>query len=127
MLKVPGRKKLTISVDEWSKIEDECEAVKEFMGKGRFEFLNNYLNDALSYSRDLILEDKLDEVREEITISERIKRILFKPKEREVNILTGKYRILKEFMDFMQEKVTKKDNMEKAEFRGEIIINRSKE
>lgn len=119
--------KVKVSAEEWEKIDQEASAAKYFLTHPRFQFIRDYLNDSMESAKDLIVENRIVDSREEITISQRIRRILYKPKDSEINETVGKYKAIKKFLSDMQNFVNNREDLIKQENAKKITIERSYE
>lgn len=90
-----------ISTEEYEDIKDKSLGANYFLNHERFKFIRDYINVALEDIEQKIINNQILEAREEVTISERIKRVLITPKKLQVDELKGVYKWLKKFLGDM--------------------------
>jgi hypothetical protein len=116
-----------ITVEQWEEIEDRASAATYFLTNKRFTFLVNYLNNALKEIETIILTNRVQAVHEEMTISDKLKRIFITPKQVQLDELVGQYKFITQFLDFVKFTAQQKEELERQASLGKVIIERSKE
>lgn len=95
--------KQKITAEDLTKIEDQASAAKYFLNNKRFEFIREYMLNALKDAEAKILNNTIREVREELTTSEKLKRVFITPKQLQVDELAGAYKYIQQFFADMQQ------------------------
>ena len=103
--------KTVISQVEYDQIIDEASVAKQLLTDEKFEFVRQILLSAKEYAKNSILENTVMDVAEEVTVSDRIKKIFRQPKKIQVDELSGQYKLVKKFFDELQGYIDTKDAM----------------
>lgn len=120
------QRKTIISQDEYDLIIDEAATAYEILNDERFEFVRQLLETPRDYAEKSILENTITDVSEEITISDRVKRIFHKPKKVQIDELAGQYTLVNKFFQDLQDRIETKDQLEKGVANDTIIIEDDK-
>lgn len=115
-------KKTIISKLEYDKIVDEGAVAWEILNDDRFEFVRLLIETPRNYARESILNNTITDVSEEVTISERIKKIFFKPKREQIDELVGQYKVINKFLSDLEDRVATKEQLERGVANDTIII-----
>ena len=116
-------KKTTISQGEYDRITEESVAAEEILTEDRFKFARDILLSAKEYASTSIIENTILDASEEITVSDRVKKIFTQKKKVQVNELSGQYKLVKKFFDELQGYVDTKANVEKQIAKGTVEID----
>jgi len=116
-------KKTTISQGEYDRITEESVAAEEILTEDRFKFARDILLSAKDYASTSIIENTILDASEEITVSDRVKKIFTQKKKVQVNELSGQYKLVKKFFDELQGYVDTKANIEKQIAKGTVEID----
>jgi hypothetical protein len=119
--------KKIVSKEEYELTADQSATAKYFLTHKRFEFIRGYLSDVQEDIEARILNNTIREVQEEHTVSGILKRVLITPKKEQIDELSGRYKMVNDFMNWIDTKSRSKDEMEEAELQGKVIIEKSKE
>lgn len=119
--------KTTISVEEWEQIEAKSKAAKLILEEKRFSFLIDYLKSAKADIERIILNNTVREVREEVTITDQLKRIFVTPRKQQLDELAGQYKLLEQLFNFLHQTVNLKEEAERLEDKHKLVIERSRE
>lgn len=112
----------TISKEEYKEIQDNAAAADEVLTDGRFQFLRDLLNNQLKYVEQSILENTVHEVREIVTISDKLTKMFITPKKVQVDELSGQYKLIKKFFADLEQTVKIKKDLEEAIEKGKVVI-----
>lgn len=83
-----------LTKEEYKLLEDNALAAKELLEDDRFAFFRDFLNENKKYVEDSILNNTIKDVREELTVSEKLKRTLFTPKQDQLKEMSGEYKFI---------------------------------
>lgn len=101
-------RKLKISRDEYEKITSQAVAARYFLENPQFKFIIDYIKSGKDSARDHILNNTVTDVTEKVTISDRIKKSFFTPKQVQLDEIKGVYRWTRDFINEM-ERIAKLD------------------
>lgn len=103
--------KITIvSKEEYQGIQDDALAASELLNDERFAFIRKYFESIQEYAQTSIVENTVHEVKEVVTISDKLTKIFSTPKKVQVDELSGQYKLVKKFFQDLHQFVqTKKD------------------
>jgi antitoxin component YwqK of YwqJK toxin-antitoxin module len=116
-----------ITAEEWQIIQDNSKTAKLLLEAKRFSFFRDYLEQAANEVEQIILNNRVREVHEELTITDKLKRVFVTPKKIQKDELVGQYKFINQFMDFIQDVATKKELAEKMQDENKLIIESSDE
>jgi hypothetical protein len=119
--------KTIVTAEEMEKVESESSAARYFMTNSRFQFIRDYLQTASNDISEKIINNRVTEVREELTITDKLKRIFITNKKVQIDELIGAYKWINQFMSDMQTFVDLPDRYREAESKKKIIIRTSDE
>lgn len=94
-------KKREITAEEWALVKEQAQTVKEFMTEPRFKFLLDFFTDNRAYILDIIARNGVKEVVETTVIGE-ITRALKTTKEEQLLEMSGKYKLIGEFLGYLE-------------------------
>lgn len=120
-------KKPTISKEEYDVIGENAEAAQELLESERFLFFREYLENTKESISELILENRITEVHEEVSVSSKLKRLLITPKKIQVDELVGQYKFVKQILDDLVGVAKMKQEVEEAIQRKELIMQEDEE
>lgn len=104
----------TITQKEYDEIQANGTAAQEILTDERFQFLRDYFTSAQEYAKNSIVENTILEVREIVTISEKLTKMFVTPKKVQVDELSGQYKLIKKFFADLQQFVDIKNELDKA-------------
>ncbi len=116
-------KKTLISQEEFDKITEEAVVAEELLNKDRFKFIREILLSAQEYAQTSIVENTIMDVSEEVTVSDRIKKIFTQPKKVQVDELSGQYKLVKKFFDELQGYVNIKASIDNQIAIGTVVVD----
>lgn len=116
-------RKTIISQEEFDKIADEAIAAEEMLTSDKFKFIREILLSAKEYAKTSIVENTIMEVSEEVTVSDRIKKIFTQPKKVQVDELSGQYKLVKKFFDELQGYIDTKKNLDDQINQETVVID----
>jgi len=123
----PFAKKPTISAEEWEDIQEQAQAAKELLGEPRFAFLRDYLANAKASITDHLLSNRIKTVRERLKISNVLTKALTTARAEHEQELSGRYKLIEELLADLKKTAGLVQEYQKAQERGEIIIEEGKE
>jgi len=115
--------KTVISQVEYDQIIDEASVAKQLLTDEKFEFVRQILLSAKEYAKNSILENTVMDVAEEVTVSDRIKKIFRQPKKIQVDELSGQYKLVKKFFDELEGYIATKKNLEEQINSDQVIVD----
>lgn len=115
-------RKTIMSQVEHDLIMVEGDAAEEILDSDRFEFVRQLLETPRDYAEKSILENTITDVSEEVTVSERIKRIFHKSKKSQVDELAGQYVLVNKFFQDLRDRVDTRDQMLEGISNETIIV-----
>ena len=115
-------KKILISKEEYDEIADKSSVAKYFFSNERFKFIRDYLENSLKDIEQKIINNKILEVHEEHTITEKIKRVFITPKRGAVDELRGVYKWIKKFQEDLKYYAQLKKDMDDEIAKGKVIL-----
>ena len=95
-------KKTTISKEKYDSISSQPSASAEILSSERFEFFRELLLGAKKYASTSIIENTIKDVREEVSISDKLKKTFFTPKKIQVDELSGQYKLISKIFEDLQ-------------------------
>ena len=113
-----------ISFKDWSIINDKAAKASRFLSEDNV--LYQTLIAELKSAQDIILENRVHEVRE-IRIIGEIQKIFITGREEQMNELVGQVKFIKNFLAELQSWIDLKNHLQKQEADGSIIIRRKEE
>lgn len=113
-----------ISFKDWSIINDKAAKASRFLSEDNV--LYQTLIAELKSAQDIILENRVHEVRE-IRIIGEIQKIFITGREEQMNELVGQVKFIKNFLAELQSWIDLKNQLQKQEADGSIIIRRKEE
>lgn len=113
----------TITQEEVDQISSQALAASEILSDARFQFVRDYLNNQSSYVEKTILENTIHDVREIVTISDKLTRLFFTPKKVQVDELCGQYKFIKQFFADMEQMIQIKKDLDEAIIAGSVKVN----
>lgn len=119
--------KTKLSYDEWQQIEDNSRASSLFLKDKRFKFIREYLNNSLTEIKEMILTNRIMDVEEQVTISDKLIKIFKTPKKVQIDELVGMYKFINKFLAEFQNRIQLEQDIIEQESKGRIDIERSKE
>lgn len=114
-----------VSFEEWEDITDKANEAAQFFEK--HSRIVGILEQSLNDAQNMILENRVREVREEFTISETLKKIFITPKKVQDDELVGQIKFIRTFLAELKTWIDFKADIESKEAAGVISIERKKE
>lgn len=114
--------KIKITREEYEKTEEQTRVAKLFLNNKDFQFLRDYLQNALSYAEKAIYTNEIHDVTEEVTISEKIKKLFFTPKKEQTDELKGQYKFIKKLLADVTYYASLKAQLDKDISTGNVFI-----
>lgn len=116
-------KKTLISREEFNDITSKSVIAKELLEKEEYKFIVDFFNDNIAYAEKSILEDSIKEVREVVSVTDKLSRIFVTPKKEQVNELVGRYKLCKSFIDFLKQFIQAAEDLNKAIAEDKVEID----
>lgn len=116
-------KKTLISREEFNDITSKSVIAKELLEKEEYKFIVDFFNDNIAYAEKSILEDSIKEVREVVSVTDKLSRIFITPKKEQVNELVGRYKLCKSFIDFLKQFIQAAEDLNKAIAEDKVEID----
>lgn len=116
----------TISKEEYQLIHDQASVADEILTDGRFQFIRDYFKAQSDYVEKSILENTIHEVREIVTISDKLTKLFVTPKQIQVDELSGQYKLIKKFFEDLEQFVQIKKDLEEAIEKGTVKVDEQK-
>jgi len=113
----------TITQQEVDQINSQAIAASEILSDDRFQFVRDYFRNQSSYVEKTILENTIHDVREIVTISDKLTRLFFTPKKVQIDELCGQYKFIKQFFADMEQMVQIKRDLDEAIIAGSVKVN----
>jgi hypothetical protein len=120
-------RKQTIKIEEWEEIENRASSAQFFLTDKRFAFIVDFFNQNREEIHTLLMENRIKDVDEILTISDKLKKVFHIPAKVQVDELIGQHKLIKQFFTFLQDAITLKTDLEAKEARKQLLIERSKE
>lgn len=105
--------RIKITREEYEQTEDQTKVAKLILNNKDFQFIRDYLQNALEYSKEKILTNEVHDVTEEVTISDKIKKLFFIPKREQMDELKGQYKFIKKFFKDLEYFASLKEQLDK--------------
>lgn len=118
--------KYRMSKAEYEDIKTRSRVASTFLKGKDNEFIRNMLIDAFNYARDSILHNSVHDVTEEVTISEKLKRLFFTPKKQQVDELRGQYKLIEKFFRDVEYVAGLKETLDKDIEKGAVFLQEEK-
>lgn len=122
-----------ISFDDWEQITTRASLAAAFFKEDNYTFIT--MKADFEEAEKIILENRIFEVHEEITVSTQesekgiipqLKRIFITPKKIQVDELVGRYKYIKKLFAEFQTWIDFKKELESKEAKGEIEIEHNR-
>ena len=123
----PFQKKPTISAEEWETIQEQAQAAKELLEEPRFSFFRDYLANAKASIIDYFVNNRIKTVHERLKISNAFTRVLTTTRAEQEQELSGRYKFIEELLADLKKTAGLVEEYQRAQERGEIIIEEGKE
>lgn len=114
--------KVKITKEEYEKTREQSRIAETFLNSKDFQFIRDLITGGISYAEKSILENTIHDVTEEITISDKIKKLFFTPKKEQMDELKGQYKWIKKFMDDVAYFASLKEKLDKDIERGAVWV-----
>lgn len=112
-----------ISFEEWEQIKERALKAKTFFKEDNLIYTT--LKQSLTDAENIILENRVKEVRDVHTISDTLKKIFITSREIQYDELVGQIKFIRTFLAELQSWVDFKSTLEKQEANGKILIERT--
>ena len=116
----------TISKEEYKEVLSQAAVASGILEDERFKFLRDYFNNASAYVENSILQNTIHDVREIVTLSDKLTRLFFTPKQLQVDEMVGQYKFIKKFFEDLNQFIKIKDDVEEAIAKGTVKIDDGK-
>ena len=93
-----------------------------FLEEPDFAFIRDYISSAFSYAQTSILENSIHDVTEELTVSEKIRKLFFTPKKEQVDELRGQYKFIKKFFEDMKYYADLQKQLDEGIEKGSVTV-----
>ncbi len=120
------RRKAIVSPEEFDNIRVLASAANEILEKPRFAFFRKYLDDSLKSVEIVILENTVKDVKEELTISDKLKKVFFTPKKVQVDELVGTYKFIKKLYRDLKSYSNMEKDLDEKIAKKEVILTDEK-
>lgn len=117
--------KTIITAEEWETIESQAKAAEAILTQKRFKFFIDYLTQAQSEIERMIWNGTIREVREEMTISETLKKVFITPKKEQVQELIGQHKFIGQMLSFLNNAILSKKEAEELEEKHRLTIEKN--
>jgi hypothetical protein len=114
--------KVKITKQEYEKTAEQSRIAAIFLESKDYDFIREYISSALSYAEKSVLENTIHDVTEEVTISDKIRKLFFTPKKEQMDELKGQYKWIKKFMEDMKYFASLKEQLDKDIERGSVYV-----
>lgn len=114
-----------ISFEEWENISSRASYAKQFLKEDNPIYAT--MKQSLVDAENMILENRVREVKEVHVISETLQKIFTTPKEIQDDEIVGQLKFIRTFLSELQTWIDFKVEIEKKEAEGVVSIQRSKE
>jgi transcriptional accessory protein Tex/SPT6 len=111
-----------ISYEEWQAVCDRATSASRFCDDKNEIY--TLLKDELKKAEDIILENKIHEVHDIKKISNVFRKVFIFTKKEQVDELVGQIKLIRRLLEEAKSWIETKENMEKMEADGKIIIDR---
>ena len=113
-----------ISFEEWKNIEERYAFATQFLVDTNPIY--KLLKDGLKKAEDVVLENRLHEVREVKKLSANLTKLFITPKQEQLDELVGQVKLIKNILEELGYWKSYKEELEKQEGLGKIQIDRGK-
>lgn len=114
--------KIKITKSEYEKTEEQARVASIFLNSAEYSFIRELLTNALAYTEEQILNNTVHDVTEEVTISDKIKKLFFTPKKVQIDELKGQYKIIKKFFSDVEYFASLKSKLDAEIAQGSVSI-----
>lgn len=114
--------KTKITAEEYQRISEESKYAEMILKNKNFKFIRDYLESALVYVEQSILNNTIKEVHEHQTITDKLKRVFITQKKEQIDELTGQYKFIKKFLSDLEYFVSRKLDLDKEIERKLVIL-----
>lgn len=109
-----------ITTEQWEEIKDRASKATSFMKYDNL--VCDLLRQALMEAESIVLENRVKEVREEVTVSEQLKKVFITPQKIQFDELVGQIKFIRDFFAELKSWIDFHDQMLKKEADGIIVI-----
>ena len=105
--------KQKITRSDWDLIHNEGKAAEEILKDPKFAFIMKYLSDSQEYIKDTIVKNTIKDVEEHHLIEAVFKKVFFTSKKIQVDEMSGGFKEIGKFRDFLESKLKLRDDWDK--------------
>jgi len=116
-----------ISKKEFEEIQDQAAAATDLLESPRFQFFRDYLKSTSGYVEESILNNTVRDVKEIVTINDRLTKMFFTPKKIQVDELVGQYKLIKKLYADLQQFIVIKKDLDSEIAAGRVKVDDGKE
>lgn len=102
-----------MSKEEYDEIERRSNTARFLLEDPQFAFIRDYIKQSTDSIEETVISNRITDVTEEVTISERVKKLFFTPKKVQIDELSGQYKWITKFLadlEFWSEEITELDD-----------------
>jgi len=115
--------KRKITSSQWETIQEEARSAKLLLQGKSFSFFANFLIQGKLDIERMILNNTVRDVTEEHSISETIKKSFFTSKKDQLQELSGRYKMLAEVTQMLENKIRQRDDLLKLINEEKVLID----
>lgn len=112
-----------ISSQDYNLVTEQAAFAYSFLETEDFYFIRELLENARDYAEESILNNVINNVSEETTINENLKRIFHISKKVQVDELSGQYKLINKFFEDVQYFIDLKNDIDKQISEGSLEID----
>jgi hypothetical protein len=114
--------KVKVSKEEYRITEEQSRIATMLLESKEFQFIRDYLNTAKEYAKESILTNSIHDVTEEVTISEKIRKLFFTSKQEQKDELVGQYKLVNKFFIDIRYYADLKAQLDSDIAKGNVLI-----
>lgn len=114
--------KSKITQVQYEEAVDQARVAKLILNNKDFKFFREYLENALNSSKESILTNSIHDVTEEVTISDRIKKLFHISKKEQVDEVVGVYKFVKKLFEDLNYFASIKEDLDTRIAKGQVIL-----
>lgn len=115
--------KSKITKVQYEEAVDQARVAKLILNNKDFKFFREYLENALNSSKESILTNSIHDVTEEITLSDRMKKLFHIPKKEQVDEVVGVYKFVKKLFEDLNYFASMKEDLDTRIAKGQVILD----
>lgn len=116
-------KKKSITESQLEQLRQEAKSANLLLNGRQFFFFMDFLKQAQSDIERMILNNTVRDVSDEHTMTDNFKKIFFTPKKEQIDELSGRYKMLREIVELLENRIKHRKELETLINDNKVIVN----